>query len=211
MLNLPNILTLVRILVIPFFITVYYLPIASAHVIATTLFALACVTDWLDGYLARSLKLSTRFGAFLDPVADKMMVSIALVMIVAERQFQYLNIPPVIAHYLNSAPFIVTIPAFVVTIPAAIIVSREIIVSALREWMAELGKRARASVVVSNLGKIKTAVQMLALIVLIYCDTPTNAFVVVAGYILLWIAAILTLWSMVIYLKAAWPELKAEG
>jgi CDP-diacylglycerol--glycerol-3-phosphate 3-phosphatidyltransferase len=198
MLNLPNILTLVRILVIPFFITVYYLPIASAHVAATILFTLACITDWLDGYLARSLKQSTRFGAFLDPVADKMMVSIALVMIVAERQFQYMNLPPII----------VIIPAFVVTIPAAIIVSREIIVSALREWMAELGKRA--SVVVSSLGKVKTTVQMLALIVLIYCDTSTSAFIVVAGYILLWLAAVLTLWSMVIYLKAAWPELRAE-
>jgi CDP-diacylglycerol--glycerol-3-phosphate 3-phosphatidyltransferase len=198
MLNLPNILTLVRILVIPFFVTVYYLPIASGHVAASVLFTLACITDWLDGYLARSLKLSTRFGAFLDPVADKMMVSIALVMIVAERQFQYINLPH----------FIFIIPAFAVTIPAAIIVSREIIVSALREWMAELGKRA--SVVVSNLGKVKTTVQMLALIVLIYCDTSTSAFIVVIGYILLWIAAVLTLWSMVIYLKAAWPEMRAE-
>jgi CDP-diacylglycerol---glycerol-3-phosphate 3-phosphatidyltransferase len=198
MLNLPNILTLVRILVIPFFVLAFYLPIAWAHLIAAIIFSLACITDWLDGYLARSLKLSTRFGAFLDPVADKMMVSIALVMIVAERQFQYIGI----------TSLGVIVPSYIVTIPAAIIVSREIVVSSLREWMAEIGKHT--SVVVSGLGKIKTTVQMIALIVLIYCDPNTKAGIVVSGIFLLYIAAILTVWSMMIYLKAAWPEFRTQ-
>jgi CDP-diacylglycerol---glycerol-3-phosphate 3-phosphatidyltransferase len=196
MLNLPNILTMVRILVIPIFVLIFYLPISWGHTAAAIIFALACATDWLDGYLARSLKQATQFGAFLDPVADKLMVSIALVMIVAEAQFRFVS--------GKSAFF--SIPTFVITIPAAIIVSREVIVSALREWMAEIGKRT--SVVVSQLGKVKTTVQMLALIVLIYCDPTTSAFIILIGYILLYIAAILTMWSMVIYLKTAWPEFR---
>jgi CDP-diacylglycerol--glycerol-3-phosphate 3-phosphatidyltransferase len=194
MLNLPNILTIVRILVIPFFVLVFYLPISWGHPAAATIFALACVTDWLDGYLARSLKQATKFGAFLDPVADKLMVSIALVMIVAEAQFQFVS--------ATSKMF--ALPAFMITIPAAIIVSREVVVSALREWMAEIGKRT--SVVVSNLGKVKTTVQMMALTVLIYCDPTTSASIIVIGYVLLYLSVVLTIWSMVIYLKAAWPE-----
>lgn len=193
--NLPNILTLVRILVIPVFVVIFYLPFNWAHLVASSIFALASITDWLDGYLARSLKLSTRLGAFLDPVADKLMVSIALVMIVGESQFQFVSVPS----------SVVSIPAFVLAIPAAIIVSREIIVSALREWMAEIGKRT--SVSVSHLGKVKTTVQMLALIVLLYCGGATPAAIIFIGYMLLYIAAVLTIWSMVIYLKAAWPEL----
>lgn len=198
MLNLPNILTLVRILVIPFFVLVYYLPYGWGHLVAAIIFTLACITDWLDGYLARSLKQATKFGAFLDPVADKLMVSIALVMIVAQPQFQFVS--------ASSAMF--ALPGFMITIPAAIIVSREVIVSALREWMAELGKRT--SMVVSSIGKIKTGVQMLALIVLIYCDASTNYCVIVMGYVLLYIAAFLTIWSMVIYLKTAWPEFRVQ-
>lgn len=195
MLNLPNILTFVRILVIPVFVVVFYLPAHWGHFAAAIIFTLACITDWLDGYLARSLKLSTRFGAFLDPVADKMMVATALVMIVAEQQFQ---------HPTST----LTLPAFILTIPAAIIVSREIIVSALREWMAEIGKNT--SVVVTGLGKIKTTVQMIALIVLIYCGHDTHVSIIVFGYILLYVAAILTVWSMMIYLKAAWPEFRTQ-
>jgi CDP-diacylglycerol--glycerol-3-phosphate 3-phosphatidyltransferase len=191
MLNLPNILTLVRILVIPIFVLVYYLPVSWGHTAAAIIFSLACATDWLDGYLARSLKQATRFGAFLDPVADKLMVSIALIMIVAEARFKFVS--PMYA-----------LPTFLITIPAAIIVSREVIVSALREWMAEIGKRT--SVVVSSLGKIKTTLQMLALMVLIYCNPATSTTVIVIGYALLYAAAILTIWSMVIYLKTAWPE-----
>lgn len=196
--NLPNIISLLRILVIPFFVLVFYLPFPGAHLTAAVIFTIASITDWLDGYLARSLKLSTRLGEFLDPVADKLMVSIALVMIVGESQFQYVSVPSTV----------VSIPAFALVIPAAIIVSREIVVSALREWMAELGKRT--SVAVSWLGKVKTVVQMLALIVLLYCGPATHAVIIFTGYILLYFAAFLTIWSMVIYLKAAWPDLSAQ-
>lgn len=195
MFNWPNVLTLVRISVIPLLVIFYYLPVWWAHLAAAIIFAIASITDWLDGYLARYLKQSTKLGAFLDPVADKLMVSIALVLIVAEPTFQFLSI--------TSA--VVSVPTFVITIPAAIIVAREIIVSALREWMAEIGKRT--SVAVSSLGKVKTAVQMLALIGLLYCDSATNAAWVLTSYVLLYLSAILTIWSMLIYLKAAWVQL----
>lgn len=197
--HLPNILTLLRILVIPFFVLIFYLPFSWAHPTAAIIFAAACITDWLDGYLARTLQVSSRLGAFLDPVADKLMVSIALVMIVGEFQFQFISVPSAV----------LSIPAAVLAVPAAIIVSREIVVSALREWMAEIGKRT--SVAVSWLGKVKTVVQMFAVIVLIYCNTETNAFLIFIGYLLLYIAAFLTVWSMLIYLKAAWPELIAQN
>lgn len=165
---------------------------------AAIIFGLASITDWLDGYLARTFQVSTRLGAFLDPVADKLMVSIALVLIVGESQFQYVSAPNAI----------LTIPAAALAIPAAIIVSREIVVSALREWMAELGKRT--SVAVSWLGKVKTCVQMLALIVLLVCGPTTHAGIIFIGYALLYVAAVLTIWSMTIYLKAAWPDLSAQ-
>ncbi|WP_232051847.1 CDP-diacylglycerol--glycerol-3-phosphate 3-phosphatidyltransferase [Aquicella siphonis] len=195
MFNWPNVLTIIRISVIPLLAIFYYLPFSWGHLAAAIVFAIAAITDWLDGYLARYLKQSTKLGAFLDPVADKLMVSIALVLIVAEPTFQFVSVPS----------SVVSIPTFVITIPAAIIVAREIIVSALREWMAEIGKRA--SVSVSSLGKVKTAVQMLALIVLLYCDNTTNSTLVLTSYILLYISAVLTIWSMLIYLKAAWVRL----
>lgn len=197
MMNLPNILSLVRILVIPILVFVFYLPFWWAHLVAAIIFIAASITDWLDGYLARSLKQVTRLGAFLDPVADKLMVSVALVLIVGESQFQFISAPS----------SVIGIPSWMITIPAAVIVTRELTVSALREWMAELGKRT--SVAVSHLGKVKTTVQILALIVLLYCGPTTSAFIIVIGFILLYVAAILTIWSMVIYLKAAWPELRA--
>jgi len=195
LLNLPNFLTLLRVAVIPFILLFYYLPNWWGHSVAAILFALACITDWLDGYLARSLKLATRFGAFLDPVADKVMVCIVLILVVGEPQFQFIGFP----HHVY------TVPAVVLTLPAAIIVSREIIVSALREWMAEIGKRT--SVAVSWLGKVKTSIQMLALSVLLFCDAATRTPIVIIGYILLYVAALLTIWSMMIYLKTAWPLL----
>jgi CDP-diacylglycerol--glycerol-3-phosphate 3-phosphatidyltransferase len=198
MINLPNILTFIRIAIIPFLVLVFYLPTTWGHLAAAIIFALAALTDWLDGYLARSLKQSTKLGAFLDPVADKLMVSIALVLIVGESQFQFISLP--------SAVY--SVPAAVITIPAAIIVSREIVVSALREWMAEMGKRT--SMAVSQIGKIKTTLQMIALIVLLYCTPRSNAFIAIIGYILLYVAAVLTIWSMVLYLKIAWPELKDQ-
>jgi CDP-diacylglycerol--glycerol-3-phosphate 3-phosphatidyltransferase len=196
--NWPNILTLARISVIPVFVLVFYLPFWWSHVAATVIFALASVTDWLDGYLARYLKQSTKLGAFLDPVADKLMVSIALVLIVAEPTFRF----------VTTSSAIVTIPNAIITIPAAIIVAREIIVSALREWMAEVGQRA--NVAVSGLGKLKTAVQMFALLILLYCDNNSNAALVFTGYLLLYVAAVLTIWSMCVYLKAAWSQLIIE-
>lgn len=195
MFSWPNLLTLLRITVIPLLAIFFYLPVTWAHSAAAGLFAIASITDWLDGYLARYLKQSTKLGAFLDPVADKLMVSIALVLIVAEPTFQFVSI----------TSSIMSIPTFFITVPAAVIVARELIVSALREWMAEVGKRS--NVAVSNLGKVKTTVQMCALVILLYCDTTTNAFLVFTGYILLYVAAVLTIWSMLNYLKAAWSQL----
>lgn len=178
MFNIPNLLTSFRIFLIPVFVIIFYLPGTWSAPAAAFVFWLAGVTDWLDGYLARRLNQQTAFGAFLDPVADKIMVAVALVMIVE--------------HY----------DVFWITIPAMIMICREIIISALREWMAELGERA--SVAVSSIGKIKTASQMLALFLLIWQYSPTMEW---AGFIFLYIATVLTLWSMFVYLKAAWPLL----
>ncbi|HVE44109.1 MAG TPA: CDP-diacylglycerol--glycerol-3-phosphate 3-phosphatidyltransferase [Gammaproteobacteria bacterium] len=193
--NLPNILTSVRILLIPLLVVFFYLPVTWSHTAAAIIFAVASFTDWLDGYLARYLEQSTALGAFLDPVADKLIVSIALVLIVAEPTSRVMDVFGVED----------TMPAAIMTIPAAIIVAREIIVSALREWMAEVGKRAH--VAVSSIGKIKTGVQMSALIILLYCSQSTSVYFVVVGYVLLYLAAVLTIWSMCIYLKAAWVQL----
>ncbi len=181
-LNIPNFLTLLRILLIPIFVLTFYLPWNWSHVTAAIVFAVACVTDWLDGYLARLLNQTSLFGAFLDPIADKLAVAIALVLLVGEDHYSY------------------------ITLPAAIIVGREIIVSGLREWMAELGKRA--SLAVNTISKVKTAIQMIAVIILIAIKPDT--WIGMIGYILLYIAAILTLWTMFAYLKLAWPQLNNE-
>ena len=196
--NWPNVLTFGRIFLVPLIVIFFYLPFSWAHPVAAGLFALGSITDWLDGYLARYLKQSTKLGAFLDPVADKLMVSVALVLIVAEPTFQRFD---AIAYYG-------IMPAVILTVPAAIIVAREIIVSALREWMAEVGKRA--SVAVSQVGKFKTAAQMCSLIILLYCDITTNIVLLILGYSLLYIAAVLTIWSMIIYLRAAWSQLVSD-
>lgn len=180
MTTLPNILTLMRIVLIPIFIGVFYLPFASAHKIAAVIFALACMTDWLDGYLARRLKQISPLGAFLDPVADKLIVSSTLLLLVGTKDINY------------------------IVFPAMIIVGREIVISALREWMAEIG--SRASVAVGLIGKIKTAMQMMALILLIAFHPATSIWGMI-GFIALYLAAILTIWSMVIYLSIAWPQL----
>jgi CDP-diacylglycerol--glycerol-3-phosphate 3-phosphatidyltransferase len=179
--NIPNLLTLLRILLIPILVVVYYLPMSTAHFVAALLFALAALTDWLDGYLARNLQQGTRFGAFLDPVADKLIVAVVLVLIVGEVNAWYL------------------------TLPAAVIVGREIVISGLREWMAEIGKRA--SVAVTWIAKLKTVVQMLALILLVLYVPGSSEWAKWLGAVLLYTAAGLTLWSMVLYLKAAWPDL----
>lgn len=187
--NVPNSLTLLRIGLIPILVITFYLPFGWSHAVTAAVFALAGITDWLDGYLARQLGQMSAFGAFLDPVADKLMVAVALVMIVGEH------------------------PGMWLAIPAAIIIGREIAISALREWMAEVGGRAK--VAVSYIGKIKTTAQIAALLLLLYAQ-PIGAFPTMAvGMGLLYIAALLTLWSAFVYLRAAWPSLKesssAEG
>ncbi len=178
--NIPNLITILRVLLIPIFILLFYLPFSWSYLAASAVFGFAAITDWLDGYLARRLQQSTPFGAFLDPVADKLMVAVALVLLVEEHA------------------------TFWLTLPAAIIIGREIVISALREWMAELGARAHVSV--SNLGKWKTAAQMVALVILL-ASPPSETVWVVLGFVLLIVAAALTLWSMVQYLIAAWPHL----
>ena len=182
MLNIPNILTGFRIFLIPIFVLVYFLPFAWAGFVAALIFLSAGITDYLDGYLARKLNQHTAFGAFLDPVADKIMVAVALVMIVE--------------HYA----------VIWITIPAMVMICREIIISALREWMAELGERA--SVAVSWLGKVKTAAQMTALFLLIWQHSTEMEYI---GFAALYIATGLTLWSMIVYLKAAWPALSKNA
>ena len=183
--KLPNLLTIARIILIPFFVLFFYLPVEWGMAAATFVFIFAALTDWLDGYLARRLELTTPLGAFLDPVADKLMVATALILIVQAD------------------------PHYWVALPAAVIIGREIAISALREWMAELG--ARAHVAVSEIGKFKTAAQMVAITLLIYRDDIVGIPVYLVGLVLLYIAVILTLWSMVVYLRAAWPSLSGES
>lgn len=186
--NLPNLLTYLRILLIPLLVLVYYLPYRHAHALAMLLFVLAAVTDWLDGYFARRLNQLSAFGAFLDPVADKLMVAAALLLLVAD--------PTVRTHVLDSRVF---------TVVVLVIIGREIAVSALREWMAEMGKRS--SVAVSIMGKLKTILQMVAIPFLLYGQPIRGIDLLRVGEVLLYLAAALTLWSMLIYLRAAWPEL----
>lgn len=178
--GVPNVLTLLRIGLIPFFIICFYLPFKSAHFIAAVIFALASLTDWLDGFLARKLGQISPFGAFLDPVADKLLVASSLLMLVGSSDL------------------------CCITIPAIVIVGREIVISALREWMAEVG--SRASVAVGFIGKIKTSMQMLAIILLLafHADYLLVTYIAVA---ILYLAAIFTVWSMIVYLRVAWPQL----
>jgi CDP-diacylglycerol--glycerol-3-phosphate 3-phosphatidyltransferase len=190
-LNIPNVLTLLRIIVIPLMILAYYLPVSWSHIAATGLFVLASVTDWLDGYLARRLNQHSPFGAFLDPVADKLVVAAALVLVVADVHNHELS--------LNSMLF---------TIMVLVIIGREITVSALREWMAEMGVRSK--VAVSWVGKLKTAAQMLSVPFLLYRENIGSFHTFKVGELLLYCAAFLTIWSMLSYLKAAWPVMKGQ-
>lgn len=179
--NLPILLTLLRILAIPVIVFFYILPFPWAHPLAAILFALTALTDWLDGFLARSLSQMTQLGAFLDPVADKLLVAVSLVMVLSSHLIPYLGVA------------------------SAVIVGREIAISALREWMSIIGKRV--SVKVTTIAKYKTTIQMVALAILVWYRPSSPIFLGVFGAVLLYIAAILTLWSMMIYLKAAWPDL----
>ena len=179
--TLPNILTLLRIIMIPVLVVVFYLPGRWMPLLCAAIFGLAALTDWLDGFLARRLKQQSVFGAFLDPVADKLMVAVALVLLVEANHNLFF------------------------TIPVAIIIGREIAISALREWMSEIGERA--TVAVSIIGKVKTTAQMVAILLLLY-DAPVIGFPThQVGMVLLYMAAALTLWSMLIYIRAAWPVL----
>ncbi len=184
-LTIPNLLTLLRILLIPVYVIFFYLPVVWSNEACALIFTLAALTDWLDGFLARRLGQYSPFGAFLDPVADKLMVTVALVLLVEAD------------------------PTPALAIPAVIIIGREITISALREWMAELG--ARAQVAVSVIGKMKTTAQMTAIVLLIYRDPVWGLDVYIIGYVLLYVAAILTLWSMVLYLRAALPSIYSHG
>ena len=177
-LTIPNILSFIRLLLIPVFVIAFYLPYEWSPFATAFVFWVAGVTDWFDGYLARKLNQTTRFGAFIDPVADKLMVETALVLVVEEYHSLW------------------------ITIPAVTMIGREIIISALREWMAELGKRS--NVAVSWVGKVKTATQMFALFILLWHPTEWAVWI---GYVSLYIALVLTYWSMYQYLKAAKDDL----
>ena len=179
-LNLPTWLTLLRIALIPVFVGVFFLPFRGANILCAALFGLAALTDWLDGYLARRWQQTSAFGAFLDPVADKLMVAAALVLLAQ------------------------AIPTPWMAIAATIIIGREIAVSALREWMAQIGRHKR--VAVSIIGKFKTTAQMIALLLLLYREPLWGLPILEVGLALLLIAAGLTLWSMLDYLLIAWPS-----
>jgi len=182
-LTLPTVLTLGRIVLVPVLVLLFYAPFRWSQPAAAIVFALGGVTDWLDGYLARRLNQHSSFGSFLDPVADKVMVAVVLVMLVQAN------------------------PRIWMALPAMVIIGREIVISALREWMAEIGQRAR--VAVSVLGKFKTTAQIAALLLMLYHDSIGNFPTFAAGVVLLYVAALLTLYSMVEYLRAGWSAAAA--
>jgi CDP-diacylglycerol--glycerol-3-phosphate 3-phosphatidyltransferase len=187
-LNIPNLLTLLRIIIIPVLVGAYFWENQLSGLLSVCLFTLAGITDALDGYLARKWGQQSAFGAFLDPVADKLIVATALILLTAD---------PVIQSYVYSAP--------IFTIVVMVIIGREIAVSALREWMASLGERT--NVAVSSVGKVKTTFQIIAIGFLLYRQDLFGLPIVSIGELLLFLAAALTIWSMSIYLRAAWPAL----
>lgn len=183
--NIPLLLTLSRILVIPVVALFYLLPFSWAHPFAAILVALAALTDWLDGYLARSWSQMTELGAFLDPVADKLLVAVSLVMVLSAHLIPFLGIA------------------------AAVIIGREIAISALREWMSAIGKRV--SMKVTMIAKLKTTIQMISLVLLVWYHPGSYHWIMWCGALLLYVAAILTIWSMCVYLKLAWPDLSLNA
>jgi CDP-diacylglycerol--glycerol-3-phosphate 3-phosphatidyltransferase/cardiolipin synthase len=187
-LNIPNLLTWARILLIPLFVGVFYFPVdwlspLGHNFWATAIFIAAAITDWLDGWIARKFEQTSAFGAFLDPVADKLMVTAALVILVQLERVD--------------------------AIVAFIIIGREIAISALREWMAKIG--AARSIAVSFIGKLKTTAQMIAIPMLLYHDPVGVLDPQEVGTWLIYCAAVLTLWSMAYYLRKAWPEIVARS
>ncbi|MDT8408843.1 MAG: CDP-diacylglycerol--glycerol-3-phosphate 3-phosphatidyltransferase [Wenzhouxiangellaceae bacterium] len=178
----PTILTLLRIVLIPVLVVAFYLPQAWSNELAVAIFIVAAITDWADGWIARRYNLTSPFGAFLDPVADKLIVAVALILIVQRH------------------------PETLLAISAAVIVGREITISALREWMAEMGERARVKV--STVGKSKTIFQMTSIGFLLYGQSLFGLPVLEIGRGLIVVAAVLTIWSMIIYLRSAWPAIR---
>jgi CDP-diacylglycerol---glycerol-3-phosphate 3-phosphatidyltransferase len=183
--NLPNALTWLRIVMVPAIVILFYLPNVWADPAACAGFAIAGITDSLDGYFARKYQMTSRLGAFLDPVADKLMVAVALVLLVSKD------------------------PRWFVVLMAAVIIGREIAVSALREWMAEIGARGRLAV--SNWGKIKTIVQIVGLSMMLFRQDLFGLPIYRMGVALSIVATLLTLWSMIDYLRIAWPELRGSS
>ncbi|MGB5164006.1 MAG: CDP-diacylglycerol--glycerol-3-phosphate 3-phosphatidyltransferase [Woeseiaceae bacterium] len=184
-LNLANILTLFRIAAIPVVVICFYSSIPNARPIAAIIFGIAAITDIIDGWVARKFGQMSRFGEFLDPVADKLMVSIVLVMLVQAQAGWFEDII------------------------AMIIIGREITISALREWMATIGERTNVKVDIT--GKVKTTLQMFGIAFMVYKNPFMGIDVYAVGFVLLVAAAIMTIWSMIIYLKAAWPFIMMDG
>lgn len=181
----PTILTLFRIALVPVLVVFFYLPYGWANIASVVVFIFAALTDWADGFIARKFHLSSAFGAFLDPVADKLMVATALVLLVQQT------------------------PTVVFALAAAVIIGREIVISALREWMAKMGESGRVKV--SAVGKVKTIFQMVAIIFLLFNENLWNIPIELIGQLLLYIAAALTLWSMWVYLHSAWPIMSSHS
>ncbi|NKB75887.1 MAG: CDP-diacylglycerol--glycerol-3-phosphate 3-phosphatidyltransferase [Gammaproteobacteria bacterium] len=192
MLKIPNLLTLLRIALIPVLVVMYYWPSSNREIVITSIFVLAAITDWLDGFLARKMNAVSALGAFLDPVADKLIVSTALVLLVSDSL--------ILERVFHPMPFAVA---------TCVIIGREIVISALREWMAELGERGAVSV--GAIGKIKTVFQMVAISLLLYGKSILGVPVFLIGEIAFYVAAILTLWSMWLYLRAAKPFLREKS
>ena len=192
--KIPNLLTVFRIFLIPVLVVAYFWPSRYRSEIVTFIFVLAAMTDWLDGFLARQMNATTKLGAFLDPVADKLIVSCALVLLVSDLE--------VLDRVIHPLAFSVAV---------CVIIGREIVISALREWMAELGERGVVSVGI--LGKIKTGFQMVSIAMMLYAMPIQGVPVFLLGEVAFYIAAILTLWSMWSYLQSALPFLleKAEN
>ena len=182
--TIPTVLTLFRILLLPVMVIVFYAPFHGANIAAALIFMAAAITDWLDGWVARRWNMGSAFGAFLDPVADKLMVAVTLFLLVQEN------------------------PTPLLAVTSAVIVGREISISALREWMAEIGQRA--TVRVATVGKIKTLMQIVAIVVLLYQHDLESLRPFYVGETLLVIAAALTIWSGLQYVRAAWPVLRQQ-
>ena len=182
--TIPTALTLFRILLLPVMVVAFYAPFRGANVAAAFIFVAAAITDWLDGWIARRWNMGSAFGEFLDPVADKLMVGVTLFLLVQEN------------------------PTPLMAVTSAIIVGREISISALREWMAEIGQRAHVRV--ATLGKVKTTLQIVAIVVLLYQHDLEGLRLFHVGETLLVAAAVLTIWSAIVYVHAAWPVLREQ-